>query len=90
MKRPLSKSVLPCIVLGIALAGSAHAADAIRAGSLLLAQGTPAPGAPPQVCAEVYQPVCGTSPSGMRTTYSNACFARAAMATNVTPGECGK
>lgn len=45
-----------------------------------------AQGAPPQVCTEVYPPVCGTNQSGMRVTYSNACFARAAQATDVTPG----
>ncbi|HEY6259667.1 MAG TPA: Kazal-type serine protease inhibitor domain-containing protein [Xanthobacteraceae bacterium] len=50
----------------------------------ILAQGAP------QVCTEIYQPVCGTNQSGMRVTYSNACFARAAMASNVTPGECAK
>jgi hypothetical protein len=44
----------------------------------------------PQVCTEVYQPVCGTDPAGKRVTYSNACFARAAKATDVTPGECPK
>jgi hypothetical protein len=45
---------------------------------------------PPEICTEVYQPVCGTDPNGMRKTYSNACFARMAKATNVTPGECPK
>jgi hypothetical protein len=44
----------------------------------------------PEVCIEVYQPVCGTDQSGKRVTYSNACFARVAKATNVTPGECPK
>lgn len=44
----------------------------------------------PEVCTQVYQPVCGTDPSGKRTTYSNACFARVAKATNVSPGECPK
>jgi hypothetical protein len=39
---------------------------------------------------EVYQPVCGTDQNGKRVTYSNACFARVAKATNVTPGECPK
>ena len=42
------------------------------------------------VCTEVYQPVCGTDQNGKRLTYSNACFARVAKATNVTPGECPK
>jgi Kazal-type serine protease inhibitor-like protein len=46
--------------------------------------------ASPEVCTEVYQPVCGTDQSGKRTTYSNACFARIAKASNVTPGECPK
>jgi hypothetical protein len=54
--------------------------------SQILAQATQ--GAPPQVCAEVFQPVCGTTRTGMRMTYSNACFARAAAATNVTEGPC--
>jgi hypothetical protein len=54
----------------------------------MLAQATPGQGATPEICTEVYQPVCGTNPSGVRTTYSNVCFARAARATNVTPGEC--
>ncbi|TMJ26234.1 MAG: kazal domain protein [Alphaproteobacteria bacterium] len=43
---------------------------------------------PPEVCTEVYQPVCGTDQNGKRTTYSNACFARIAKATNIKPGEC--
>jgi Kazal-type serine protease inhibitor domain len=44
----------------------------------------------PEVCTQIYQPVCGTDRDGKRVTYSNACFARAANATNVTPGECPK
>jgi hypothetical protein len=46
--------------------------------------------APPEVCTEMYQPVGGTTAAGMRVTYSNTCSARAAKATNVTPGECAK
>ena len=53
--------------------------------SIALAQGST-----PEICAEVHQPVCGTDPNGMRVTYPNACFARMAKATNVTPGECPK
>jgi hypothetical protein len=60
------------------------ARSAFRPTILAQASGTP------EICSEIYQPVCGTSPSGMRTTYPNACFARAAKATNVTPGECSK
>ena len=52
-------------------------------GSAVLAQNAP------QVCTEIYQPVCGTL-NGKRVTYSNACFARAAKATDVKPGECPK
>jgi hypothetical protein len=44
----------------------------------------------PEVCTQIYQPVCGTDASGKRVTYSNECFARVAKATNVTPGECPK
>lgn len=44
----------------------------------------------PEVCTQIYQPVCGTDQSGKRVTYSNECFARVAKATSVTPGECPK
>jgi Kazal-type serine protease inhibitor domain len=47
-------------------------------------------GNPPEVCTQIYQPVCGTDPNGSRVTYSNECFARMAKATNITPGECPK
>ena len=76
--KPLLSLVVPALALG--LAASARAADHHR--PTVLAQTTP------EVCTEVYQPVCGTNSSGIRTTYSNACFARAAKATNVTPGKC--
>lgn len=79
MKAPLSLAV-PAPVLG--LAASALAADRHR--PAVLAQNTP------EVCTDIYQPVCGTDPDGKRVTYSNACFARAAKATNVTPGGCPK
>jgi Kazal-type serine protease inhibitor domain len=72
------------LVLTVGLAVCAQGAAASQGRPIILAQGAP------QVCTDVYQPVCGTNPSGMRVTYSNACFARAAMATNVTPGECPK
>ena len=71
------------VVVTSGLALPAHATG--RQHAIILAQD-----APPQVCPEIYQPVCGTNSSGMRVTYSNACFARAAQATNVTPGECAK
>ena len=79
---------MKCLILALGLTlGTAHAgaADQHRA---VLAQATPTQGATPEICTEVYQPVCGTNQSGVRTTYSNVCFARAAGATNVTPGEC--
>ena len=76
------------LIFILAVSGAVCAQAAGRDRSTMLAQATP--GTPPEVCTEVYQPVCGTNPSGMRTTYSNACFARAARATNVTPGECPK
>jgi hypothetical protein len=69
------------LVLGLAVPASA----AGRHGRLIVAQNSA-----PEICTEVYQPVCGTDPGGMRKTYSNACFARMAKATNVTPGECPK
>jgi hypothetical protein len=86
MQRPIllsSSLAVPMVIAALASALAGGAAGRDRA--IILAQG-----APPQVCTEVYQPVCGTNQSGMRVTYSNACFARAAQATNVTPGECPK
>jgi hypothetical protein len=76
------KALLPLVVpaLALGLATSVLAAD--RHPATVLAQNTP------EVCTEIYQPVCGTSPSGMRVTYSNACFARVAKATDVKPGLC--
>jgi hypothetical protein len=71
------------LIVTFGLAVGAKAAGYSR--PIIMAQG-----APPEICTEVYQPVCGTSPAGMRVTYSNACFARAARATNVSPGECAK
>jgi Kazal-type serine protease inhibitor-like protein len=78
------KSLVSLVALTIAvgLVPSAHAAS--RNEPMRLAQ------AAPEVCTEIYQPVCGTDPNGKRVTYSNACFARAAKATDVTSGECPK
>jgi hypothetical protein len=50
----------------------------------------PVQASPPEVCTEIYQPVCATDTNGNRVTYPNACFARVAKATNVTAGECPK
>jgi hypothetical protein len=86
MKRPILLASALAVSMAIVALGPALAAGAAgRDHAIILAQG-----APPQVCTEVYQPVCGTNQGGMRVTYSNACFARAAQATNVTPGECSK
>ena len=82
MKRPV-RFLGSLVIVTLGLAVSANAADRNR--PFILAQG-----APPEICTEIYQPVCATNPGGMRVTYSNACFARVAKATNVTPGECAK
>jgi hypothetical protein len=82
MKRPI-RFAGSLVIVTFGLAVSAYAANRNR--PVILAQG-----APPEICTEVYQPVCGTNPAGMRVTYSNACFARAGKATNVSPGECAK
>jgi hypothetical protein len=82
MQRPI-RFAGSLVIVTMGLAVSAQAAD--RSRPIILAQG-----APPEICTEVYQPVCGTNPAGMRVTYSNTCFARVAKATNVTPGECAK
>jgi hypothetical protein len=82
MKRPIGFAC-SFVILTCGLALSADAASRDR--TIILAQG-----APPEICTEVYQPVCGTNAAGMRVTYSNACFARVAKAANVTPGECTK
>ena len=75
------------LLLAAALATGAFAAPAHTTSpptDMRLAQ------AAPEVCTQIYQPVCGTDKDGKRVTYSNACFARVANATNVTPGECAK
>jgi hypothetical protein len=74
---------LLAMIVACSLAQSANAAN--RTGRIILAQG-----APPEVCTQIYQPVCGTDQDGKRVTYSNVCFARLAKAANVTPGECPK
>ena len=80
MKRALT------LIVMLAISGFACSAGALqRDRNLMVAQNSP-----PEVCTEVYQPVCGTDQNGKRVTYSNACFARVAKATNVTPGECPK
>jgi hypothetical protein len=40
------------------------------------------------VCTMQYDPVCGRVGSGIETTYSNACVARCAGATEIRPGPC--
>jgi Kazal-type serine protease inhibitor-like protein len=72
------------LVFACVLAG-AFAANANSSDQLIFAQVSA-----PEVCTEIFQPVCGTDANGRRVTYSNACFARVAKATNVTPGECPK
>jgi len=43
----------------------------------------------PQMCAQVYQPVCGTRRDGTRQTYGNACSACAdANVVSHVPGPC--
>jgi hypothetical protein len=39
-------------------------------------------------CSEIYMPVCAVAPSGTNQTYTNACFARAAHARILAPGQC--
>jgi Kazal-type serine protease inhibitor domain len=81
----LGLMLAPVLVLGLTLGLAIPASAADRKGHLIVAQNSA-----PEICTEVYQPVCGSDPSGVRKTYSNACFARVAKATNVTPGECPK
>jgi Kazal-type serine protease inhibitor domain len=83
-------------IIAIMSAGCALVAHAANgSGPLILSQASPREASPsqtspPEVCTEVYQPVCATDENGSRKTYSNACFARMAKATNITPGECSK
>jgi hypothetical protein len=72
------------IVLAAAVTAAGPGAAGAGGGNVMLAQAQT-----PEVCTEIYQPVCGTK-DGKRVTYPNACFARVANATNVTPGECPK
>jgi hypothetical protein len=77
------KHLTPLAFVALILAFALPAGAATR--NIVIAQASP-----PEVCTEIYQPVCGTDQNGKRTTYSNACFARIAKATNVSPGECPK
>ena len=43
---------------------------------------------PPTVCATIYDPVCGTTKSGIKKNYSNTCLAEQAGATTITKGFC--
>ena len=80
MKRAVTLVVMLTISGFLSSAGASQ-----RDGDSRVAQNSP-----PEVCTQVYQPVCGTDQNGQRVTYSNACFARMAKATNVSPGECPK
>lgn len=75
------------LIVGLLCSGAAGASDR---NAVVAQAGSGAKGDKkgPEVCTDVYQPVCGTDASGKRVTYSNACFARIAQATNVTPGAC--
>jgi hypothetical protein len=74
------------MLVAVITLGSALPVDAAsRPGWIIVAQAST-----PEVCTQIYQPVSGTDQDGKRVTYSNACFARVAKATNVTPGECPK
>ena len=65
MKRALT------LVVMLAMSGvPSYAGTAQQGRNLTVAQNSP-----PEVCTEVYQPVCGTDQNGQRVTYSNACFA---------------
>jgi hypothetical protein len=77
------RHVFLAVIVTFAFAPAADAAG--RNGQIILTQAQA-----PEVCTQVYQPVCGTDKDGKRVTYSNACFARAANASNVSPGECPK
>ena len=71
------------VVLGFAASILASANAGSGSGQIIRVQAQA-----PEVCTQIWQPVCGTDKDGKRVTYSNACFARVASATNVTPGEC--
>ena len=65
----------------------ALSAFAVAAGLAAAAIVFPSGGARAAVCFEVWQPVCGTV-AGIKRTFSNACFAKAAGARHVRKGEC--
>jgi hypothetical protein len=79
------KTLAVFVVAAAALSAASSASLSTQPAAIILAEASQ-----PVFCTEIYQPVCGTDPTGTRRTYSNACFARVAKATNVTPGECPK
>jgi len=45
----------------------------------------------PQMCMEIYQPVCAVAKDGSRRTYANSCHACAdATVIHYDPGQCAK
>ncbi len=84
LKGTAVKSLASFLVVSLILSGAALANEPLHNDRIILARaGTP------EVCTEIYQPVCGTK-HGKRVSYSNACFARVARATKVSPGACPK
>ena len=84
LKGTAVKSLASFLLVSLTLSGAALANEPLRDHRIILARA----GAP-EVCTEIYQPVCGTK-HGKRVTYSNACFARVAKASKVSPGGCPK
>jgi hypothetical protein len=58
----------------------------LLAGLVLVSTPRSADAAP--ICPHIHKPVCALNPAGVRSTYPNACFARAAHARILHPGEC--
>ena len=58
--------------------------------SELISGGAPDPSGHGEGQTYLGETTVNTDQNGKRTTYSNACFARIAKATNVSPGECPK
>ncbi|HTW34681.1 MAG TPA: hypothetical protein VMD53_08685 [Rhizomicrobium sp.] len=79
--------ILPCVILFAAAPGAAQEPQPKLTVPALKFCTEPRP----EMCMEIYQPVCGFTKDGTSKTYGNSCHACANHdVVRYTPGECKK